>query len=465
MIEFGIFEILYLILIIIISLTFYLHKKFPELSWDWNKTLLDEFKFPENFIWGTATAAHQIEGNCTNNWSEFEKGFKDNGKPNIKDNQQSGLACDSWNRYEEDIKLMKDLGVSHYRFSIEWSKIQPQENEVDKSAINHYHEMIDSLIENNIIPVITLYHFTHPVWFEEKNAFEKEENIQFFKKYCEIIFTEYSSKVKFWCTINEPAVMTSMGYFNGEFPPGKQNPQLCAEVLNNLLDAHVEVYHSLKKLKNGNECQIGIVKNINHFDPWRRWNILDWAVTWAVNTFFNNSTIQFFKTGKYSVKIPGLMWHSSRNNSAKNANDFIGLNYYSHNYLQFNWSLKEPFIVKYKDDDIMTDMPYPIYGEGLYRAIQDVSVLNLPIFITENGIADDKDDRRELFIKRYLYAVSEAIKNGYDVKGYFYWSLMDNFEWAFGYDMKFGLHEVDFNTQLRKLRTGSLYFKKIINKT
>ena len=463
MIDIGIFKIFFIILIII-YFTYYFHKKFPELTWDWNKISFDDMKFPKNFIWGTATAAHQIEGNCTNNWSEFEKGIKGNGDPNIKGSQKSGLACDSWNRYDEDIKLMKELGVSHYRFSIEWSKIQPKENIIDKSAINHYHKMINSLIKNNIIPVITLYHFTHPIWFEKKGAFEKKSNILFFRDFCELIFNQYSSKVNFWCTINEPAVMTSMGYFNGEFPPGKRNPQLSAIVLNNLLDAHVEVYHALKKLNNGSESQIGIVKNINHFDPWRRWNILDWVVTWAVNTFFNNSTIQYFKTGKYSVKIPGIMWYSSRNDLAKNANDFIGLNYYSHNYLQFNWSFKEPFIVKYKNQDIMTDMPYTIYGEGIYRAIEDISKLNLPIYITENGIADAKDNRRELFIKRYLYAVSEAIKSGYDVRGYFYWSLLDNFEWAFGYDMKFGLHEVDFTTQIRKLRTGSLYFKKIINK-
>tara|TARA_B100001029_G_C15063817_1_gene461352 strand:- start:1582 stop:2979 length:1398 start_codon:yes stop_codon:yes gene_type:complete len=462
MIGLNIFVFFFLILIILLCFTFYLHKIFFELKWDWSKISLQKIKFPQNFIWGTATAAHQIEGNCTNNWSEFEKGYKENNEPNIKDRQKSGLACDSWNRYKEDINLIKEIGVSHYRFSIEWSKIQPNENEINHIAINHYHKMINSLIENNITPVITLYHFTHPIWFDRKGAFEKKTNIQYFVKFCKIVFNEFSSKVSLWCTINEPAVMTSMGYFSGEFPPGKKDSQLCAVVLSNLLNAHVEVYHSLKILKNGKNVQIGIVKNINHFDPWKRWNILDWVVTWAVNKFFNYSTLEFFRTGNFNVKLPGLMWYSDMNELAINANDFIGLNYYSHNYLKFNWSFKEPFIVKYKVDDIMTDMPYSIYGEGLYRAIQDISILNLPIFITENGIADAKDDRRELFIKRYLYSVSEAIKDGYDVRGYFYWSLLDNFEWAFGYDMKFGLYKVDFKTQERKLRKGSQPFKKII---
>ncbi len=458
----------YLIILIIffftlLFITYYFHKTYPELKWDWKDINLNKINFPNNFIWGTATAAHQIEGRCENNWSEFEKGYKSNGLPNIKNNQNSGIACDSWNRYEEDIKMMEKLGVSHYRFSIEWSKIQPTENDINKDAIIHYHDIIDCLFEHNIVPVITLYHFTHPIWFEKKGAFEKEENIKYFNKFCKLIFKEFSPKVKFWCTINEPAVMTSMGYFNAEFPPGKSDPQLCAIVLYNLLNAHVEVYRTLKNLKHGSESRIGIVKNINHFDPWKRWNPFDWIATWAVNKFFNNSTIEFFKTGYYSVKIPGLMWYSKYNENAIKSNDFIGLNYYSHNYLKFNWSISDPFEIKYKYDDIMTDMPYAIYGEGLYRSIKDISVLKLPIYITENGIADMKDDRRALFIKRYLYALSKALEDGYDVKGYFYWSLLDNFEWAFGYDMKFGLFEVNFETQERSLRKGAEVFKKILS--
>ena len=436
--------------------------KFPEIHWNWKKINLNQFSFPSSFKWGTATAAHQIEGNCINNWSEFENQINSSGIPNIKDGQKSGIACDSWNRLEEDIENIKKLGVSYYRFSIEWSKIEPEQNKYDTKVLNHYNEFINILIDNNITPVLTLYHFTHPIWFDKLRGFEKEENIKYFISFCIKVFNKYSNKVKYWCTINEPAVLAAQGYFNGIFPPGIKKPQLSAEVLKNLLETHVRVFHTLKHLDNGNKVKIGLVKNINQFDPWNRWNILDWIISYYVNSFFNNSSIIFFKTGIFSVNIPGLLSIYHKNKQAINSNDFIGLNYYSHNHVKFKLSIKEPFIIKYKSNEIMTDMPYTIYGEGLYRAIKSISKLNLPIIITENGIADKKDDKRELYINRYLYAVYKSIKEGYNVTGYFYWSLMDNFEWAFGYDMKFGLYSVDFKTLKRSLRQGSNAFIKLV---
>ena len=458
-----VFIYLFFVIILYISVIAYFHFKYPELRWNWDDISTEAMSFPSSFIWGTATAAHQVEGNCINNWSEFEKGSKDNGQPNIKDAQQSGIACDHWNRYPEDIKLIKDLGISHYRFSVEWSKIQPVQDTYDPTVLDHYSKMIDKLIENNITPVLTLHHFTHPLWFDRLGAFEKKENISLFVSFCRRVFDEYSNKVEYWCTINEPAVVATQGYFSGMFPPGKKDLQLSAVVLKNLLEAHVQVYHALKKMENGSKVKIGLVKKINQFDPWRRWHILDWVITNSVNHFFNGSTIDYLRTGIFKIRIPGLAWIYHKNPQAVNSNDFFGLNYYSHNHLKMKLSLKEPFTLKYPDEDILTDMPYTIYGEGLYRAIQSVSVLDLPIMITENGIADAGDNRRELFIKRYLYAVAKAIEDGFNITGYFYWSLMDNFEWAFGYDMKFGLFSVDYKTQERSLRNSAKAYIHVIN--
>ena len=452
----------YTIILYVIPIT-YFHFKYPELRWNWNDISIEKISFPSPFIWGTATASHQVEGHCINNWSEFELGSKDDGQPNIKDDQHSGIACDHWNRYPEDIKLIKELGVSHYRFSVEWSKIQPTRDTFDQDVFNHYSEMIDALIHNNITPVLTLYHFTHPLWFEKLGAFEKEENINLFISFCQRVFNEYSTRVKYWCTINEPAVVATQGYFIGMFQPGKKDPQLAAVVLKNLLDAHVRVYHSLKKLKNGTNVKIGLVKNINQFDPWRRWHILDWMISIIANHFYNDSTINFLHTGLFRIRIPGLVWIDYKNPNAINSTDYFGLNYYSHNHLKVKFSLVEPFTMKFRDDDILTDMPYTIYGEGLYRAIQSISILDVPIIITENGIADEEDSRRELYIKRYLYALSTSIKDGYNVIGFFYWSLMDNFEWAFGYDMKFGLFSINFETQERSLRKSAKAYIDIVN--
>ena len=455
----GIFYIVIGLYVIAIS---YFHFKYPEMRWNWDNISTDKISFPQSFIWGTATAAHQVEGNCTNNWSEFEKGTKDGGQPNIKDNQQSGIACDHWNRYPEDIKLIRELGVTHYRFSVEWSKIQPKQETFDVDVLDHYSKMIDTLIENSITPVLTLQHFTHPIWFDRLGAFEKEENINIFISFCERVFEEYSGKVDYWCTINEPAVVATQGYFSGRFPPGKKDSDLSAVVIKNFLEAHVQVYHTLKKMENGSRVKIGLVKNINQFDPWRRWHLLDWLISRAVNHFFNDSTIEFLRTGIFKIRIPGLAWIYHENPGAIGSIDFFGLNYYSHNHLKMQFSVEEPFTMQYPDEDILTDMPYTIYGEGIYRAIEDVSSLGVPIIITENGVADSEDNRRELYIKRYLYAVSKAIENGFDIRGYFYWSLIDNFEWSFGYDMKFGLFEVNHTTQERTLRRGAKTFIDIV---
>tara|TARA_B100002051_G_scaffold155025_1_gene146565 strand:+ start:1527 stop:2912 length:1386 start_codon:yes stop_codon:yes gene_type:complete len=450
-------------LTLIFFLTIFFNIRYKELRWNWSEIDINRISFPKSFIWGTATASHQVEGNCKNNWSEFEKGLKSDGSPNIKDNQISGLACDHWNRYKEDIKLIKKLGVGHYRFSVEWSKIEPEMGKYNKEALGHYSNLIDDLLKNNIKPVITLHHFSHPIWFDKIGAFEKKENISYLVSFSERVFDKYSDRVKYWCTINEPGVVAVQGYFTGMFPPGEQNSSKTAHVFKNLLESHVQIYHALKSHINGSKVKIGIVKNINQFEPWRRYHLFDWLFTIALNHIFNWSTINFLKTGKLKFRIPGLMWLTHKNLEAKNSLDFFGLNYYSHNHIKFNLFKKDYSELKYHSKDIMTDMPYTIYAEGIYRAIELVSCLKVPILITENGVADKDDNIRSEYITKYLYAVSKAIDDGYNVVGYYYWSLMDNFEWAFGYDMRFGLYHVDFNNQKRTLKKGSEKFVDIVN--
>jgi len=414
-------------------------------------------------MWGTATAAHQVEGNNTNNnWYRFEHQKDSSGKPRIHNNDKSGLAADHWNRYKEDIDLMNELGVKYYRFSIEWSKIEPKNGIFNEKALEHYRELCTTLIDSGLTPVVTLHHFTHPIWFEDLGGFEKEENIKHYLEFSEFVFNKLSDLVPFWCTINEPAVYVSQGYFNGVFPPGKKDPVLAGQVMKNLLNAHVAVFRHLKTLPNGMNVQIGLVKNITQFDPLRRWHILDWYFSGILNDIFTNNTIDLLTTGDFNFYLPGMANISYKNTDAIGAIDFIGLNYYSRWHVKGHLNTATPFTFETRPEDIQTDMPYSIYPEGFYRAIQTISKLNKPIIITENGIADNKDDRRELFIERYLYALYKAIMDGYDIRGYFYWTLMDNFEWAEGYAMKFGLYEVDFTTQKRELRKGSLAFSKIV---
>ena len=443
----------------------YFNLSFPEINWNWNKIDTQNIHFPNSFAWGTATAAHQVEGNNTNNnWYDWEHQLDENNQPRIHNGDKSILAADHWNRYPDDIKLMKDLGVNHYRFSIEWSKIEPQNGDYNVESIQHYRDLCDSLIKNNITPVVTLHHFTHPTWFEKLGAFEKKENIDHFIEYSEYAFNNLKDLVPIWCTINEPSVFVSQGYFNGIFPPGKKDPVLAATVLENLLFAHTKTYKHLKSLNGGNKAQIGLVKNIFQFDPLRRWHILDWAFSKVLNNVFTHSTLDYFKKGYSTFSLPGMVKKHMENNDAVGAMDFIGLNYYSRMHVKGQANLTEPFVFEKRAKDIQTDMDYALYPEGFYEALHTISTLKKPIYVTENGVADQGNNIREIFIKRYLYALHKGLQDGLDIRGYFYWTLMDNFEWAEGYKMKFGLYEVDFETQERTLRESSNLFAKMVKK-
>ncbi len=436
----------------------------PELHWDWRNIDVEKHRFPEGFTWGTATASHQVEGGCdNNNWHEWEQSTNENGMSPILKGAVSGDACDHWNRYEADINLMKDLGVKSYRFSVEWSKIEPENGRFDEAVIKHYANIIDAIIAAGIEPVLTLYHFTHPIWFRKLGGFEKAGNIDIFQRFCERVFEEFSDRVPKWCTINEIEVEATQSYFSGIWPPGKKDSALVGKVIKNLLEAHVRVYQSLKNMPNGDRVKIGLVKNIFQFDPFRSWHLVDNILGLVLDIVFNSAILKFLKTGKFRIFLPGLMNVSHTNPKAPVSNDFIGLNYYSHFTVKQRWSLADPFEFKIRRKEIPTDMEYSIYPEGFYRAIMRINELELPIYITENGIADAADDRRGGFIRQYLYAMTRAIKDGADVRGYYYWSLLDNFEWAEGYEMKFGLFEVDFETQERALRKGSQVYRDIIS--
>ena len=409
--------------------------------------LLNGQAFPPNFMWGVATASHQIEGGNTNNWTRFE--------PTSKSGQSSGIACDHWNRKEEDIELIQNLNVTHYRFSLEWSRIEPTMGEWDEDAIAWYSDLVDRLLERGIQPMVTLHHFTNPLWWEDLGAFEKESNLIYWIRFSSRMFEALSDRVEWWCTINEPAVYASMGYILGEFPPGERSFKKTRRVSLNLMRAHARCYRTLKSMANGSMTKIGLVKNINIFDPYRRWNPLHRFQANLLDGMFNRCWINGLKTGRFkppsalrSVSIEGL----------KGSSDFIGVNYYTH-------LLATPFMpTKVEIDPLIrpweerTDFRYPMYAEGLKRAFEMVASLNLPMIVTENGVADDDDDMRPEHVRRHLQITSEAIADGHDILGFYHWSLMDNFEWAEGYEQCFGLYHVDFETQKRTLReSGALY--------
>ena len=303
--------------------------------------------------------------------------------------------------------------------------------------------------------MVTLHHFTNPLWWEDLGAFEKESNLIYWIRFSSRMFEALSDRVEWWCTINEPAVYASMGYILGEFPPGERSFKKTRRVSLNLMRAHARCYRTLKSMANGSMTKIGLVKNINIFDPYRRWNPLHRFQANLLDGMFNRCWINGLKTGRFkppsalrSVSIEGL----------KGSSDFIGVNYYTH-------LLATPFMpTKVEIDPLIrpweerTDFRYPMYAEGLKRAFEMVASLNLPMIVTENGVADDDDDMRPEHVRRHLQITSEAIADGHDILGFYHWSLMDNFEWAEGYEQCFGLYHVDFETQKPTLReSGALY--------
>lgn len=430
-----------------------------------NNVKVGELYFPENFLFGFANAEQQnsSEDDLPNSdWTRWQKTTWPNGKPHIEDAQRQGKSCDFWNLYKEDIRLMKqDFNVNTFRFSVSWDRIEPKEGEFSEEALNHYSDLVDSLLAAGIIPMITLHHFASPIWFADKDGFEKEENIHYFVRFAKKVFERLGDKVPLWCTINEPTIYMFQGYLplNCKFPPGKgglTSWPLAVKVLRNLMQAHTETYHALKAMPGGDKAQVGLVHQHLKIESYFWWNLIGQGLGKLLNYLMAYSVLDFMKTGTFSYGLTGYFREEYKAPEQK-LSDFIGLNYYSRVLIKWFGSTHAP-------DEVMTDMPYALYPQGLYDAIKDVSVLGLPIYITENGTADNQENdwRRAKFFKEYLKMVSLAIEDGYDVRGYYCWTLTDNFEWDMGYKPHFGVYSVNRETQERKLKNGGLVYANII---
>lgn len=460
-----------------------------EIRWDWHMIETNKIAFPKTFLFGTGISEWQASGttHCPHsNWARYEKRtafdwiksithFGKSTNSNdftydmVDDAYKCGAAANHWNKLKEDTQLMKNLGVNAARFSLSWSEIEPEEGHFNTDVIKHYHEEIDTLIANGIIPMITLVHFDVPTWFEDKGGFEVTENNEYFIRFCTTMFAEFHDKVTLWITINEPGVLAFQTYFRGVYPPAKRDMGLMAEVTKNLMLAHVAAYYAMKNMPDGDKAMIGLVHDIVQYEPYHPGNTLELWVTNFINHIFHESITEFLITKKFHFYCPPLVQpffgmvpttadtYFELDDITEPILDFIGLNYYSH----VLWSWTNPTWSSYRPDEIPTDMPYAVYPEGLYRAIDTASRMGVPIYITENGLADGKDDRREEFLKRYLYVVSKALQDGYDVRGYFYWSLYDNCEWDMHLDgnpKQYGLYTTDFKTFEHTLRPSAQYY-------
>ncbi|MEI8096730.1 MAG: glycoside hydrolase family 1 protein [Candidatus Moraniibacteriota bacterium] len=408
---------------------------------------MSKLEFPKDFLWGASTASHQVEGNTNNDWSEWEKINADRlanesektfaWNPHWKKfraeavdplNYISGLACDHYRRFEKDFDMVQELGMNAHRFSIEWSRIEPEEGKFDEREIDHYRQVILALQKRNIEPFVTLWHWTLPLWLAEKGGLKNKEFSFYFERYVETIARTLGENIRFWITLNEPDVVSAHAYLKGAWPPQKKCPRNYYSVLKNLVHAHKKSYNVIKQLFP--QSQIGIAKHNIWFE--------------AVGGTIVNGLLK---------KIADFWWNDWFLGKIKDKQDFIGLNHYNHHRID-GWFNKN-------ENKVQTDFGWEFYPESLYYAVSELKKYKKPIYITEHGIADASDELRPRFLKESLFALHRAITDGADVRGYLHWSLMDNFEWDKGFWLRFGLIEIDFTTQTRTPRSSALLYKEI----
>jgi beta-glucosidase len=401
------------------------------------------------FLWGVATSAFQLEGSPAADWASWDTILS--AKPDVTNH---------YHLYKKDLDLLKDLGVNAYRFSIEWSRIQPQENTWDHEAVAHYQEIINFLIRNNIRPMVTLHHFTHPLWFIKKYPWHHQQSVQRFIEYAERIVAAIDG-VTYWITFNEPYVLLLGGYLEGCMPPGIRNAPLAIKALENILICHGRTYDLIHAKIPG--AMVSIAHNMAALMPWKRWNPLDRLLSGIAKYFYNHSIIDAFMTGTLYIKFP-FQKALEIPVPIKGKLDFFGVNYYTRVHIRCNPLKKMGVELRHRDIDGygLTDMGWEIHPHGLAKVLRYASRLNVPLIITENGIATHKDRRKIKFMKSHIDVIERCISNGMDVRGYFYWSLIDNYEWLEGLDARFGLYKVDFDTLERNPTSAALYYSHLI---
>lgn len=414
---------------------------------------MDPRLFPKNFMWGASTSSHQVEGGTVNQWSEWELAQASELAQSaskrlswlpdwrrIRDQAQnpanyvSGRGIEHFARYDEDFDLLEDLHLNSFRFGIEWSRIEPGEGVWDLDAIRHYHRYIDSLNKRGVEPVLNLWHWTMPPWFTAMGGFEKKANLVHFDQFVQKIVKEYGPKLRYIITLNEPNVYVASSYFVGEWPPQQKNVQTCLKVLLNLIRAHKRAYSIIKRSESA--IRVGVAMNMGMSRPKSSRNPISPLVAYAANYGWNR-------------------WFLNR---IRKQQDFIGINFYHTNYFQ-GFSQRNPTTP-------VSDLGWYMEPEAILPLlVQTHAHYKVPIIVTENGVADARDRYRRWWLEQTLIALQRALSQGVPLQGYFYWSLLDNFEWAYGWWPKFGLVGVDREHGMkREIRGSAKWFANYLAK-
>ena len=420
------------------------------------KTCLPAGRFPKDFLWGAATSAYQVEGNNYNSWSEWEKNNADKLVAEAKNKWQSwqqekfpemfnaenyisGQACDFYNRFESDFDLAVSGGHNAHRLSIEWSRIEPKEGKFDQNEIEHYRKVIQALKKRGMEPMITLWWWTNPIWIENIGGWENKKTKRYFLEYIEKIIKEFKNEgVKLWIPGNEPGTYIGMAYVRGEHPPMVKNLWRANKAFKNILAAFDDAYDIIHA--NQPDAQVGLSHYARFMAP----------KTKGIIDRYSTKFLDYIKNWRFLEKY-----------------DFIGIQYYRANSVEIKFSKSNIWGPIKEEDDITawrSDMDWCVYPEGIYYLLKKTAKFGKDIYISENGIAAKDDKERERFLRENIFYIQKALQEGVKIKGYFHWSLLDNFEWDKGFWPRFGLIEIDYKTLERKPRPSFYAYKEIIEK-
>ncbi len=448
------------------------------------------FSFPTGFLWGTATADHQIERAQLDDWTAFElSARKDRKQKEIRlgmvEAGHIAAIADvplSWienktnhdDHIDDDISLCRDLGNNAYRFSISWARLFPRAGMTapDPEGLAFYDRVLDACEKYGQQPSATLLHFASPQWLWEPDAdgrkgYERGDAVEHFRRFAEVCAQRWGQRIQHWCTINEPMVLVYFGYLEGVFPPNlkRGNPKEATPVAAQLLRFHVAGYQAIKAARH--DALVGIAHHVRHFIPYRNYNPLDRFTAMMVDRAFTLDFMDAIQTGLLRpafgggiIEIPGL----------KGSMDYVGLNFYGRFYVKSTTPGKFEIIPHDKDEfgEEETDVGWAVDETAFTFELERFHQrYRLPIYILENGIADRGGDSgvddamRQRFLVRHVQSMWQALRAGVVVKGFFYWSIIDNFEWAAGFGPCFGLYQTNYDTHERTPRDSANVYKEI----
>ncbi|MCL2362553.1 MAG: family 1 glycosylhydrolase [Defluviitaleaceae bacterium] len=395
---------------------------------------------------GVASASAQIEGgNLKHNWNDWHI------KGHIKDGSNPTRACDHWNRWREDIDLMADMGIRHYRFSIEWARLEPENGFYDGSAAVGYREMILYMKGKDITPLLTLHHFTNPMWFEEMGGFANPENIPVFLKFVAYAVRTFGDLVEEYITINEPNVFAVQGYYAGEFPPGQKSATTALKVMSIMACCHVRAYqliHQMREEMGHIGTKVGFAHHMRVFTPVSSKSAWHTTCAKTMAWLFQGALTKACLTGRFSAPMRKYIEIKPGEYS-----DFLALNYYTRSTVtgtKYSTKANAP----------VNDLGWEIYPKGIVScATKLYETLPRPIYITESGTCDNNDTFRSKYIYDHLMAL---VKSKLPVSRYYHWCFTDNFEWCEGESARFGLVHMDYETQERTIKDSGRFYMEMI---